>query len=97
MMGAGAVGQAADRFTSFHWGRSPRRRLETTLPREPRALVELGRLEAVEYATSKVGDGPSIYRHKFTSRRPRLAVDVDGHQLFIVGGGYKVQPRGIVG
>ena len=93
----GAVGRAEERFKSFHWGRAPRRRLATTLPPEPRALVELGRLEAVEYATSKVGDGPSVYRHKFSGRRPRLAVAVDGDQLHVVGGTYKVRPRGIVG
>lgn len=99
MSDAGAVEKAERRFASFHWGRSAKRRRQVTTARTPRALVELGQLEAIEYGTHKTGDGASIYRHTFGGkgkRRPRLAVDVDGDQLHVIGGDYTVQARGIV-
>lgn len=90
--------EALDRFERLHWGR-PARKVTTHEMRAPRALAELGRLEAVEYFTNKKGDGPSIYRHAFGEeggRKPRLAVDVETDRLVIVGGDYTVEDRGIV-
>ena len=86
-------------YRSFHWGRGHKRVARVKVAKQPRTLVELGRLDAIEYATTKKGDGPSVYRHKFGEeggRRPRLAVDVDNKRLHVVGGDYTVEPRGIV-
>jgi hypothetical protein len=89
---------AVDRFERLHWGR-PSRKSSAHQVRAPRALAELGRLEAVEYFTHKRGDGPSIYRHQFGEeggKKPRLAVDVETDRLHIIGGDYSVEDRGIV-
>ncbi len=91
--------RAEDFYRSFHWGRGHKRVARVKVPPAPRTLVELGRLDAIEYATTKKGDGPSVYRHKFGEeggRRPRLAVDVRNNRLHVVGGDYTVEPRGIV-
>lgn len=89
---------AAERFERLHWGRPATKVTRHRAP-APRALAELGRLEAVEYFTNKRGDGPSIYRHQFGEeggRKPRLAVDPETDRLHIIGGDYSVEDRGIV-
>lgn len=90
--------EAVDRYEALHWGRPATKSRRVTVP-QPRALAELGRLEAVEYFTNKKGDGPSIYRHAFGEeggKKPRLAVDTKTSTLHIVGGDYTVEDRGIV-
>lgn len=50
------------------------------------------------YQTEKGTDGPSTYKHKAGEESgilPVLAIDTAG-QLWVVGGNYKVEPRGIV-
>lgn len=91
-----------DGYRALHWGipgDSPTRRVEAPDPRQG-TLVEIGELRAVEYATEKYGDGPSIYRHRFRKAYPILAVQHFGGDryggLIIVGGGYDVEWRGIV-
>lgn len=37
------------------------------------------------------------YEHKFSRPRPLLFSDAEGRGLFIAGGRYTVEPRGIVG
>jgi hypothetical protein len=89
---------AVDRFEALHWGR-PARKSSGHQVQAPRALAEIGRLEAVEYFTNKRGDGPSVYRHQFGEdggRKPRLAVDVETDRLHIIGGDYSVEDQGIV-
>lgn len=91
--------KAAQLYRELHWGIKPRRLRKVRVARRPKALAELGRLESVTYATHKRGDGPSSYTHEFGEeggRRPSLAVDTKNKRLHIVGGSYRVEPRGIV-
>jgi hypothetical protein len=93
------AGPAADLFKDLHWGIPARRQSMVRRPELGAALTSLGRLEAIEYATNKVGDGPSVYRHRFGEeggRKPHLAVDPKSRDLHIVGGSYTVERRGIV-
>lgn len=93
---------ARARYTSLHWGARAPARLSRWEAPDPRAgpLVELGALLAVEYETSKSGDGLSVYRHEFGDARgrgcPILAITID-RRLVIAGGNYRVRDRGIVG
>ena len=93
---------ARDAYKRLHWGEAPPRELtEWEAPDPTRGpLVELGALVAVEYETTKRGDGMSVYRHTFGTkqgtRRPVLAVNGE-RRLIVVGGYYTVASRGIVG
>jgi hypothetical protein len=92
--------EAARLYEGFHWGRPARRRSSVELPPRPRELVELGTLEAITYGTRKGSEGLQHYEHAFgeTGRaKPRLAMDARTKRLHIVGGGYDVEDRGIVG
>ena len=63
-----------------------------------RLVRDLGTFWAVTYATHKNGDPPAMYRHRMGEHggvSPRLAVDDDGY-LYVCGGTYSVEPRGIV-
>lgn len=63
----------------------------------PPVVVELGELVGVVYRSDKWQPGrPRTYIH-FMEDRPRLVSDVDGTQLYVVGGSYRVTPRGIEG
>lgn len=91
--------RAAALYRELHWGIEPRRMRRVRVERRPTSLAELGKLEAVTYATTKRGDGPSSYTHEFGEeggRRPSLAVDTKTRRLHIVGGDYRVEARGIV-
>jgi hypothetical protein len=60
-------------------------------------LVHLGALRGLIYSSDKGGYGrPKTYIH-FMETPPRLACDPRGTQLYIVGGRYRVTPRGIEG
>jgi len=89
-------------FRSLHWGEpAPRTFSEWRVP-DPHEgpLVELGALLAVEYETTKRGDGLSVYRHEFGrddgSRCPILVVNGE-RKLLIAGDYYRVTKRGIEG
>ncbi len=85
-------------FEGFHWGRKPRRIINAKPSPRPRALVELGRLEAVTYSTTKGGER-AHWEHEFGEeggRKPILAMDPDTQRLHVVGGDYTVEDRGIV-
>jgi hypothetical protein len=63
----------------------------------PPIVVELGELAGLIYRSDKWQPGrPRTYIH-FMENPPRLASDVSGTQLYIVGGDYRVTPRGIEG
>jgi hypothetical protein len=62
----------------------------------PKILAKLGDLEAVTYVSNKEDGVKRSYIH-FFKKRPILAADSKGGQLYIVGGNYKVKPEGIVG
>lgn len=58
----------------------------------------VGWLLEIWYQTEKGKDGPSTYHHvmgEVTNRPPLLCVDREG-RLWIAGGNYKVEPRGVV-
>jgi hypothetical protein len=59
-------------------------------------LIELGRLAALVYRSSKWTGRPRTYIH-FMEDPPRLVTDATGRRLFIVGGSYRVTSRGIEG
>lgn len=90
---------ARDFYRRFHWGRKAKRSRRVKLAPTPRALVELGSLEAVTYAARKGAEGLVDYVHSFGEeggRKPTLAADPHSRRLHIVGGDYDVQGRGIV-
>jgi hypothetical protein len=62
----------------------------------PPVVLELGRLAGLVYRSSKWVGRPRTYIH-FMDDPPRLVSDVTGRRLFIVGGSYRVTPRGIEG
>ena len=63
----------------------------------PPVAVELGELIGVIYRSDKGQLGsPRNYIH-FMEKPPRLASNAEGTQLYIVGGSYRVTPRGIEG
>lgn len=93
------IDEAKRLFEGFHWGRPARRVRTMRADKPPRALVELGKLESVTYATTK-GKQRAKWAHEFAEdggRKPVLAMDADSKRLHIVGGSYTVEDRGIVG
>jgi hypothetical protein len=63
----------------------------------PPVVVELGELAGIIYRSDKWQSGkPRTYIH-FMENAPRLVSNVDGNQLYIVGGSYQVTERGIEG
>ena len=60
-------------------------------------FVRLGSLRALIYTADRRGCGhPRTYIH-FMETPPLLACDARGRQLYIIGGRYRVTPRGIEG
>lgn len=63
----------------------------------PPMVVELGELVGLIYRSDKGQLGqPQTYIHRMEDP-PRLVSNIEGTQLYIVGGSYQVTPRGIVG
>jgi hypothetical protein len=72
-----------------------RRRL-TRIVRLP--LQPVGELRGVIYRTRRVpGEAPKNYVHFFQGRSPLLVTNPAGTRLYIMGGHYRVTPRGIEG
>lgn len=67
------------------------------VPEPGDATVVLGELAEVSYVTGKRGGGKVEYVHRFGRPRPKLLADPSGKSLFIAGGKFKVNDRGIVG
>ncbi len=67
-------------------------------PRQvPALLVELGEAVGIIYRSDKWQRGrPRTYIH-FMEEPPQLASNVEGTQLFLIGGKYRITPRGIEG
>ncbi len=65
------------------------------VPEPGQALVVLGDVYAIAYEGGEDGQ-PAIYEHAFEQPKPVLAYS-STRQLHIVGGGYRVTARGIVG
>jgi len=63
----------------------------------PPVVVDLGELVGIIYRSDKGQPGqPQAYIH-FMQDPPRLVSNVEGTQLYIVGGSYRVTHRGIEG
>ena len=63
----------------------------------PPVVVELGDLMGLIYRSDKGQAGrPRTYIH-FMETPPRLVTNIEGTQLYIVGGSYRVTPQGIEG
>jgi len=82
------------KFNSFR----PSRLMTIRHPRVmPTVAVELGELVGVIYRSEKEQPGsPRNYIH-FMENPPRLTSNAEGTQLYIIGGSYRVTPRGIEG
>lgn len=96
--GEGLLEQGRSLFEGFHWGEKSTATVPARVSPEPRALVKLGRLEAVAYSTKKDGER-ATWEHEFGEeggKKPTLAMDAETRRLHIVGGDYDVEDRGIV-
>ena len=93
------VAAAIAEYEALHWGIPAGALLQLQYQPPGNVLTMLGELDAVAYDTAKAGDGPdgAVYWHPFEHPRPILAVDPDSNRLHILGGGYTVEDRGIVG
>jgi len=91
----GPVVAAARMFEKAHWGLRPKFGSNKKI-NVPKAVAQIGKLTAIEYETAKGNEGKGVYRHVFSAPLPDLCSSPDGKQLFILGGGYKVKPEGIV-
>lgn len=93
----GGVERAAALFERFHCFRAPaliRCRCRRVIPR---VLVRLGELRGLIYRSDRGQRGcPRTFIH-FMDQPPALACDPEGRQLYILGGRYRITPRGIEG
>jgi hypothetical protein len=63
----------------------------------PPVVVELGELVGLIYRSDKGQPGQArTYIHRMEDP-PRLVSNIEGTQLYIVGGSYRITPRGIEG
>lgn len=63
----------------------------------PPVVVELGELVGLIYRSDKGQPGqPRAYIHRM-EHPPRLVSNIEGTQLYVVGGSYRVTPQGIEG
>lgn len=63
----------------------------------PPVVIDLGELVGIIYRSDKGQPGqPQAYIH-FMQNPPRLVSNVEGTQLYVVGGRYRVTDRGIEG
>jgi hypothetical protein len=103
------LAKALDVYRGFHWGKIPKAVLvmpDIQLPKpvkvtgraKPcRIFNVLGEMTGIVYRTTKGRDGePVLYVHSFDEPFPLLATDNKRKQLFILGGGYTIEDRGIV-
>jgi hypothetical protein len=85
----------AEEFEKFHWGRKAKRKKRHRV-KQHREVYELGRVREIGYETKKGGEN-AIWVHQFERPYPTLTATEDGKLGPIVGGGYRVTPRGIEG
>jgi hypothetical protein len=89
--------RAADDWREFHWGDEPTEIISANLyvPSAGETLVVLGKLRRVDYETTKAGE-LAVFWHEFSRPTPYLCAGPRG-SLHVVGGRYRIEPRGIVG
>jgi len=84
-------------FTRFHAYAPTRVDRVHTRWRLPSTVVRLGRLVGVIYASDRGSCGRQRTFVHFMDDPPTLAADVDGTQLYVLGGRYRVTERGLEG
>lgn len=95
---ADEAGRADSKFERFHWGRQAQGSRVVKVPRiaPGEVLYQLGDLTEIAYDTQKGSPEWVRWVHEFKRPLPALATTQAG-KLVIVGGGYRVTERGIVG
>lgn len=88
--------QAEQACEAFRWGDACDEGQIVNVAPMPGVLWTLGPLVAVTYEATKRGD-LAHWEHDFEAPLPVLAFSEDSQGLYVVGGGYKVTHRGIVG
>jgi hypothetical protein len=93
----GGMRQGADLYQAFN-GFGPSRVTKIHHSRViPPVVVALGELVGLIYRSDKGQPGqPLTYIHRMENP-PRLVSNIDGTQLYVVGGSYRVTPQGIEG
>lgn len=106
--GEGQVSEKAmQAYRGFHGARPAKIiKKEGTPPAPPTELISLGELVDIGYRVPDHSRKRGLpFRHRFgetkkgmlkNPRLPQLATDPEGKQLYIVGGGYRVRPEGII-
>lgn len=99
--------RALQEYVASHWGHEGKAQVRSVqiASFDHGTLVELGELWEVAYGTTKGARGKrALYVHEFARTRPVLAYHhcsrakcPERGRLAIVGGTYRVEPRGIVG
>jgi hypothetical protein len=94
---AGGLRKAGETFEQFHcfapW-EVQRVRFARVVPK---VLVQLGELRGLIYGSDRGQRGrPRTFVH-FLETPALLACDAAGRQLYVLGGNYRVTPRGIEG
>jgi hypothetical protein len=89
--------RGSDLYTKFNRF-SPSHVIKMRHPRMiPPVLVELGELVGLIYRSDKWKPGRKRNYIHMMKNLPRLVTNIEGTQLFIVGGNYHVTPHGIEG
>ena len=94
-------GKLADKYQDR--GGADKVRLVDSPAGTPAVLVTIGDLVGVVYESKKWDGKPKRFLHEFgkhgrkRTQKPVLAVTPDGKQLYVLGGDYFVDERGIVG
>ena len=90
----GDSSQEEDKFTEFHWGKSPDSILVLQyFPPQEKNIIAV--VTGIMYRTEKNGDGKKvIYVHGFD--RPFPYLGKEHGKYYLVGGGYTVEEKGIV-
>ncbi len=96
-MNAQDLHQGATLYQAFN-GFAPSRVVKVRHSRViPPVVVELGELVGLIYRSDKGQPGqPLTYIHRMEDP-PRLVSNIEGTQLYVVGGSYRVTPQGIEG
>jgi hypothetical protein len=91
------VQRAIDFREEFHWGYPAKKVIRRKVSPIPRVLVQLGKVDAIQYETKKKGERAQLFFHEFEDRKPDLCMDVKNKRLHVVGGSYTVTADGITG
>jgi hypothetical protein len=93
----GGMRQGVDLYQAFN-GFGPSRVMKINHSRViPPVVVALGELVGLIYRSDKGQPGqPLTYIHRMENP-PRLVSNIEGTQLYVVGGSYRVTPQGIEG